>query len=420
MLIFKKTAATLQYHWRDPLLPVWAGAFIDVVGFSVLNPYLAPIFLDLGVPVAQVGLYLSISVSLGFFSGIFWGVLSDRYGRRPILILCRVGALVGYLLLIFSTNLTMLVISRVVDGIFSKNFQIVLTIVGDRTPSDQRSAEMSKAGIAWILGGLIGPAIGAVVFRFGIPGIGIFCSLLSVGALIITILFVPESHPAFLSGSAQDHGLPEGVKPTLSLGLLRQPLPRLRLSQSFFNALSLFVFRISLSLLVTVRFGFTFAQIGLFLTATGLISLLVRLVVFPPLLRKLGDYRTLMVGFLFFMAGFAWLIFATTVWEIAAVTVLIAFGTNCSIDIMNGIMTREVKPSQIGEMIGLNSAVESVALIIGPIIGSALIALPNPAMFGLAATMISVFPVLIGVFHDKRTHNVQPSSELNIPDRSHL
>lgn len=397
MLNTEKIKTLINRKLKDPLMMIWAGAFMDILGLALLNPYLAPVFLDLGVPVAQVGIFLSINVFMGFFSGLVWGALSDRYGRRPILIICRIGTVVGYILLALSTNLTMIVISRVIDGIFSRNVQIVLTIIGDRTPPDRRSQEMSKAGIAWLLGSLIGPGIGALLFRFGILGIGIFNSVLATVALLITIFTLKESNPVVLEEKPIGVRFSGTNKPIISFRLLKNPLPRLRLSQIFFNSLSMFIFRISLSLFVTVRFGFSVGQIGFLLTATGIVSLVIRLLIFPSVLRKLGDAKTLMLGFLFYFVSFIWLIFLGSIWEYTLVIILTSFGTMCSIDILFGIMSQEVRKQEIGEMIGLAGAVDSIALFIGPIIGSYLIALSNPAYFGLAATAIAAVPIILSV-----------------------
>ncbi len=376
---------------------IWAGAFMDILGFALLNPYLAPIFLDFGVPVAQVGIFVSINMFMGFFSGILWGSLSDRYGRRPILIICRIGTMVGYILLALSNNLTMIIISRVIDGIFSRNVQIVLTVIGDRTPPERRSQEMSKAGIAWLVAGLIGPAIGAVVFQYGILGLGLFNTALAAIALLITLFTFKESNSVVLRQPIPGEISTLKVKPIFSFGVLKKPLPRLRLSQIFFNSLSMFIFRILLSLFVTVRFGFNVGQIGILLTATGIVSLIIRMLVFPPVLEKLGDRKTLMFGFLIYFAAFVWLIFLNTIWEYVAVVILTSFGTMCSIDIMFGIMTQEVPEQDIGEMIGLAGAVDSLSLIIGPIMGSYLIALSNPTYYGLAATAFAAVPIILGL-----------------------
>jgi MFS transporter, DHA1 family, tetracycline resistance protein len=397
MLNPEKIKTLITHKLKEPMLLIWAGAFMDILGFALLIPYLAPVFLDFGVPVAQVGIFLSINVFFGFFSGILWGALSDRYGRRPILIICRIGTLVGYVLLAFSTNLTMIVISRVIDGIFSRNVQIVLTIVGDRTAPDRRSEEMSKAGIAWLTGSLIGPGIGALLIQFGIIGIGIFNSALALVTLLMTIFTLKESNPVVLEGKTTGERVSDPLKPIISFRLLKKPLPRLRLAQILFNSLSMFIFRISISLFVTVRFGFSVGQIGFLLTATGIVSLLIRLLIFPSVLRKLGDAKTLMLGFLFYLVGFIWLIFLGSIWQYTLVIILISFGTMCSVDILFGIMSQEVRKEEIGEMIGLAGAVDSIALFIGPIIGSTLIALSNPAYYGLAATAIAAVPIVLAV-----------------------
>ncbi len=393
----EKLKTLINRNLKDPLRMIWVGAFLDILGVALLMPYLAPIFLSLGVPVAQIGIFLSINVFMGFFSGILWGALSDRFGRRPILIICRIGTMASYILLALSTNLAMIVISRVIDGIFSRNVQIVLTIIGDRTPPDRRSQEMSKAGVAWLLAGLVGPGIGALLLKFGILGIGLLNSGLAAVALITTIFFLKESNPAIVGEKPTGQRISGTMKSIVSFRLIKNPLPRLRLSQSFFNALSMFIFRISLSLFVTVRFDFNVAQIGLLLTATGIVSLGIRMLIFPSVLRKLGDSKTLMLGFLVYFASFVWLIFLGSIWEYVVIIILISFGTMCSIDIMTGIMSQEVRKQEIGEMIGLAGAVESIGLVIGPIISSYLIALSNPTYYGLAATAISAVPIILGL-----------------------
>ena len=190
---------------------------------------------------------------------------------------------------------------------------------------------------------------------------------------------------------------PSKMKSIVSFRLWKNPLPRLRLSQFFFNSLSLFIFRIPISLYLTVRFGFNVGQISLVLTVTGIVSLGIRTLIFPSVLRKLGDAKTLMLGFLVFFVSFVWLIFLGSIWEYVMVIILISFGIMCSFDIMTGIMSKEVHKQEIGEMIGLAGAVESTGLVIGPIISSYLIALSNPSYYGLAATTIAAVPIILSL-----------------------
>lgn len=386
----------------QPLMSIWVGGFLDIFGFSILGPFLPRILLDMGASLPQIGLLLSANAFVGFFSGFFWGALSDKFGRRPILLICRFGTIVGYLVLAFSTNISMVLIARIIDGFFSRNIIITLTIVGDIVPPHNRSREMSKAGVAWIIGGLIGPAIGALISSFGIFGLGLFCASMSIVAILITLFAIRESNPRVLGQAVR---IPEtAVKraPVISFALLKEFLPRILLGQSLFINIAHFIFATTISLFITKRFGFSIAQIGEILTLIGILNLSARLLVFPLLLRRFGDKQTLIVGILLYVAAFTWLSLLTNIWEYVAVSVFVSFATTCSVDVMNGIMSRSVAKEKMGEMIGLNSSVESVSLILSPMIGSYLIALPVAGLYGLASILASLVALLLGLIAKRK------------------
>jgi len=217
----------------NPLTAVWFGAFVDILVLSTLNPFLPRILLDMGATIPQTGLLLSANIFIGFFSGILWGALSDKYGRRPILIMCLAGTLAGNVLLAFSTSIPLFLAARIVDGIFARNTQIILTIIGDMVAPGKRSKEMSKPGAGWIAGGLIGPVIGGALYRFGISGLASFSSLLYAAALIIAIVSVKESNPAANESAEGADSQTRERKPIFSMKLLRERAPKLLLGQSF-------------------------------------------------------------------------------------------------------------------------------------------------------------------------------------------
>jgi len=368
------------------------GAFLDILLLAILSTYLPRILLDMEVRVSHIGLLLSINIFIGFFSGIFWGRMSDKYGRKPILIVCRLGTLFGYLILAFSGNILMIVISRIIDGLFSRNIQVVLTIIGDIVPEENRSSEMSKAGAAWIVGGLVGPGLGALLYSFGLTGFGLFNAAVAALALLLSILTLKESNP-----NKSRVGKMEKQTTLFSSGILKQRNPKLLLGQSLFNTLAHFIFRTTVTIFITTRFGFSIIQIGELLTLIGIINLIVRLVIFPKILRRFGDEKTMMIGYGTFFIAFVWLIFLNDIVSYVIVSILVSLATTCSMDLMNGVMSKVVKKKELGEMIGLNGAAESLALIIGPILGSYLISISNNAYYGLTAAVISLIPLVIGL-----------------------
>ena len=379
----------------DPLVHIWVSAFLDVIGFSILFPYLPRFLLDLGASLPMIGFYLSINAFIGFFSGIVWGRLSDRFGRRPILIICRIGAIAGYILLALSSNLTMLLIARIVDGIFSRSVLVTLTVVGDIVHPERRSNEMSKIGIAWIVGGLVGPALGAILSANGLGLIGIFCAALSLTALIISLLTLKESKAQVSVRGTADKTTAQAKQPVFSLALLRQHNPAILLGQNLFVFLAHFIFSTTMTLYITRQLGLSIAQIGGVFTTIGAINLLGRVTLFPLVLDRLRDRKTYTLGLIIYLAAFAWLMAAMRLWEFIAITAMVSFGTSCSLDVMNGMMSKSVRRQELGEMMGLNSAVESIGLILGPMIGSYLLALPNIAFYGLASVASTLTAFMI-------------------------
>ena len=115
------------------LTPLWIAVFIDILGFTILIPFLPFFSQEFGAPPWQIGLLLSTNALFGFFSGPMWGALSDRRGRKPMLLISQLGTLAAFLMLAFSSNLTMLFVSRVVDGIFGGNYPIAKAIIGENT-----------------------------------------------------------------------------------------------------------------------------------------------------------------------------------------------------------------------------------------------------------------------------------------------
>lgn len=382
-----------QYKYAS-LIPMWISTFIDIIGFSILIPYLPQFTSDFGASLFQVGLLLSANSFFSLFGNLFWSTLSDKYGRKPILLVCQLGTFAGFIIMAFSTNLTMLFISRIVDGIFGGNYPIAKAVVGDIVPPNKRSKEMSNLGVAWTVGNLFGPGIGGLLSVFGILGPSIFGAGLSLITMLTTLFFLKESNPR-LVGTESTSELPDlKKKKPISFSLFKQREPRLLLMQGFFNNTSFFTFITTVSIFVTQRFELTITEIGWMISSMGLIRLFVRFFIFAPLLKKLGDKKTLVIGLVAFSASYIWLIFLNHLWEYMAIFVLVGFGASCTFAIMSGMMSRSVRKDQQGEMMGLSAAIDNVTHIIGPSLGSYLLSLPFPFIYGIAPATFSLIALL--------------------------
>ncbi|MCJ7647787.1 MAG: MFS transporter, partial [Candidatus Lokiarchaeota archaeon] len=183
------------FKYRN-LTPLWISVFIDIIGFSLILPLAFFLAEDYKTSIFMIGLVLSINAMFGFIFGPILGKLSDKYGRRPLLLISQFGTFIGFIVLAFSNTLELLIISRIIDGIFGGNFPIAKAIVSDVVPPKDRGIQMANIGIAHVLASLIGPGLGGIFYLIGgifLPGI--FAAGLSVFTMIITILMLKESWP---------------------------------------------------------------------------------------------------------------------------------------------------------------------------------------------------------------------------------
>ena len=377
------------------IIPMWICTFIDIIGYSILIPFLPQFSSLYGASLLQVGLLLSANSFFSLFGNIIWGSLSDKFGRKPILLICQMGTMAGFLILAFSTNMTMLFVSRIVDGIFGGNYPIAKAVVGDVVPPKDRSREMSNIGMAWTIGNMIGPGIGALLARFGIMGPGLMGAGMSLMTIMITIFIFKESNPLVNGSATEDEVQALRQRKAVSFAMLKRHDPRLLLGQVLSNNIAFYIFITTVSIFAAERFQLTIAQIGWMVTSMGAVKLLGRLFIFNPLLRKFGDVKTALIGFSVFIGAYVWLTLLSSLWEYMAVFVLVGFGTSCTLPVMTARLSRSVGKDQQGEIMGLNTAADNISQIIGPTAGSYFISLPAGFVYGLSMVGFSLLTLLL-------------------------
>ena len=393
-MLLKRVLAKVEY---PELAPVWIAVFVDILGFSVLIPLLPYFSAEYGAPPWVIGLLLSTNALFGFFSGPIWGALSDKHGRKPMLLISQIGTLVGFLMLAFSNNLTMLFASRVVDGIFGGNYPIAKAIIGDRAPAKDRGRLMTNVGTAHVLASLVGPGMGGFLSQWGIVAPGLASAALSLLTIVLTLLFVRESHPLRQAsarkadristanpdsrGSAAESGAPPS-----RAAVLQNPIARYLLVQWGFHSLSFFIYISSISLFAYLRLGLNPQQVGQLLMISGAVRVLIRFVVFVPLLRWLGDRRTSQLGLAIFVVTFLALGFVQNQFQFGAVLCVVSFAAGCSRGILNSFISLSVGPLEQGRVMGLSASLDSLAQIVGPLVGGAALgSLPLWVYGGLAS-----------------------------------
>lgn len=377
---------------RSALFVLFGVVFINLVGFGIVVPLLPFYGQTLDAPPWQVALMFS-AYSLGqFFAEPFWGRLSDRIGRKPVLLITVSANALGYLMLAFAPNIWLAIGIRLFTGLGAGNVSTVQGYVADVTPPEKRAGRMGLIGAAFGLGFIVGPGLGGLLTRTDMGTLGyqmpifVAAGLCVLAALGVTV-FLKESRakadpatprPAFLSGvrDAIDN-------PVVS----RVLLVTLIYMAGFSGMESTFGFW------TEARYGWGAREVGFSFMAVGIVSTVCQALIAGRLARRFGEARVLAVGSLIFGSGLAlqvlvgrlmppeaqWVasIFGRSVvlhgdLLVPLVMAFGAFGMAVTMPNISALISRSVDPDRQGAMLGLNMAASSSGRIFGPIAAGAL------------------------------------------------
>ncbi|MGB5909804.1 MAG: MFS transporter, partial [Promethearchaeia archaeon] len=266
-----KSSNNRRFFKYRKLSPLWIAVFIDIIGFSMILPIAPSIAEDFDIEIFFMGIALSVNAMFSFIFGPILGKLSDRYGRKPLLLISQVGTCAGFLLLAFSNSIWMIIVSRIVDGVFGGNFPIAKAIIGDEVPPKDRSFQMANIGVAHVLASLIGPGLGGTLYDIGgilLPGL--FAAGLSVFTIIITIFILDETWPK----SRRQHY--HEAKTKIIIKIRKNKGAMFYLTLFGFHTASFMIAMASLSFFAKIMFGMGPSEIGILLMISGIFRATIR------------------------------------------------------------------------------------------------------------------------------------------------
>jgi len=380
------------------LTPLWIAIFIDVLGFTIFFPMVG-FFSDLfNTSMTMIGLIFSVNAMFGFVFGPILAKLSDKYGRRPLLLISQFGTCLAFILTAFSNTIWMLFLARMIDGMFGGNFPIAKAIISDKVPPKDRGIQMANVGIAHVLASLIGPGIGGVLFTwFGLLGPGLFAAGLTVITIIVTLIMLEETWPK-----------EKRIQPRESK---IEVLPKLINNKSALSILALWAFHTTSFTIVMSTLSFfsvsvlnlTAIDISILFMTSGIFRAGIRFTLFKPTIRKLGEDNAIRLGLAIFLVCFFLVGFSTNIFSIFILFMFISFAASLTRGPMNSKISQTVSPKEQGKINGLSSALDSLAQIIGPLLGPFILDTLPPYWLGIVVAIIA-FPALVISFQKIFTH----------------
>jgi multidrug resistance protein len=361
--------------------------FVDLVGFGIVLPLL-PLYADrFGASGLMVGLLVTSYSVAQFFMAPIWGRLSDRYGRRPILLLGLLGSALAYVVFAWAGSVAALFASRILAGIGGSTIPVAEAYIADVTPPERRAGNMGLIGAAFGLGFTVGPALGGITATISPAAPGYLAALLCLGNAALAAVLLPESR---VGDARAKSPRPGWAFTTQGLGTaLRAPALRRVLLLYFFFTVAFAVIQPTLSLFGAFRFGLDAREVGYLFAFLGLVSAVVQGGLVRRLVPKLGEARLIRLSGLPFVGGLLVLAWAPTIgWVLVGLT-LLAVGYGGTLPSVLGLVSRLSPPSLQGGVLGVGQSVGSLGRIIGPAAAGAALdvstALPYALGAGIAA-----------------------------------
>jgi DHA1 family tetracycline resistance protein-like MFS transporter len=348
-----------------PLLIIFLTILVNLIGFGIIIPLLPFYAETFGASPLVIGLLFAVFSICQLAAAPALGDISDRYGRRPVLIFSLAGTVVSFVMLAMAHSIVMLFAARIVDGLSGGNISTARAYVADVTEKKDRARAYGLIGAAFGLGFILGPALSGVLAKVSYTAPIWVAAGVTLVATLMAWLWLPETVHRAHAGTGEWNPfryLPE---------MLRRPVISRMLTIDFIYWMSFAVFQTTFALFVAERFKFDVSQTGYLFAAFGILGAIIQGGFIRPIVHRLGDRRTFMMGLAFGAVGLFASALAHSMALFLASLVLIAFGIGFGHPTVASLVSLAGRGDEQGRVQGAAGAVESLGRTIGPVWGNA-------------------------------------------------
>lgn len=377
-------------QYKNKMSMLFLSVFIDIAGFGLVLPLLPLFATQLGATKLQFGLLIAVFSAMQFVGAPIWGRLSDKMGRRPVILIGIGGASLSFIAFGLASTLPMLFFARALSGFFtSATLTTANTYIADITPPRERSGAYGMLGAAFGLGFIFGPAIGGILSQvemFNSNGYALpayFAAALSILNFVGAYRVLPETLSVEMRLQIKESKGKNLVQDLKSIPTIK--LVTLLIALTAFNSLGFSLFVSSAGIYaINVNSSIDEATLGWMYSYTGLIMMVVQGGIVKKASKKYSDTTLIISGSIFSSLGLFILTFATEVWEIYAALTPFMIGMSLLNPSLAGALSKQVPQEKQGTVIGLNQSISSSMRFVGPILA------------GLLLEINIVFPLFLG------------------------
>ena len=376
------------------LVPILGITFIDVLGFSILLPILPYFVRHFGASYVVVGALFATFAFCQFVAAPVWGNVSDRIGRKRVLIISQIGATIGWAGLAFAPSLAWVFVARIVEGVSGGNISVTQAYVADRVSVAERSRAFAFVGAAFSAGLVLGPLAGGLLLeRYGYRAPFLLAAALQAITLAVTIRFLPEDVAAHGESAAKLSDIPRWLSDARVSPVLVQKLAFSLGLYAWFSVFALVLGRVA---------GLSPSQTSFSFAAFGATSVFVQLLVVGRIVDRIGARVASNLGF---ATGVAFFLLVPLMHErlvLALELVLFAFTLSIVNATIATLLTDAAPENARGTVLGVGSSLEAIAGVTMPIVATAVFATYGPAYTGAISALATIVALALGIGAQRR------------------
>ena len=380
-----------------PLLVIFLTIFVNLVGFGIIVPLL-PFYAErFGASPFVIGLLFGIFSLCQLVAAPALGDLSDRYGRRPVLIFSLAGTVLSFVMLALAQSIAMLFLARIVDGLSGGNISTARAYVADVTEPKDRARAYGMIGAAFGLGFIFGPALSGVLARYSYTAPIWAAAGITLVATLMAVFWLPETVHRASAGT--------GMPFKNLAAMMKRPGLRRMLVIDFVYWFAFAIFETTFALFVARRCGFDAPQTGYVFAGFGVLGAIVQGALIRPIVHRLGDKPTFIVGLICAASGLVAATFASSFSLLVLALIPLAFGIGFGHPTVASLVSRAGRRDEQGRVQGAAGAMESLGRTLGPVWGNAALQRFGEAMPYLSAAACIAVTLVLSLTYTVSDHS---------------